>query len=234
MRSKIATTKVNVAPTANRVSTTKSKGPRTNSHGTSTKSKGPTTNCHGTSTKSKVSGIASTGFVTLVLFAGASTSSAEVGQEWIVRHDGPAGLNDVAYAMTTDAAGNVYVTGTAAVGTSESDCVTIKYDPAGVQQWIQTFNGNSDDSGYAIVTDDLGNIYVAGISSSYAADYLTLKYDGSGALQWARHYDGPITEDDTATSIAVDADGSVYVTGYSTGEGTNWDYATVKYSALGQ
>jgi uncharacterized delta-60 repeat protein len=170
----------------------------------------------------------------LVLYAGASTSFAEVGQQWIVRHDGPAGLDDVAYAMTTDAVGNVYVTGSAAVGTSGSDCVTIKYDPAGVQQWIQTFNGNTHDSGYAIVTDDLGNVYVTGASNSYATDYLTLKYDASGTLQWARHYDGPITEDDTAGSIAVDADGSVYVTGYSTGDGTNWDYATIKYSALGQ
>src|SRR5690554_4848536 len=98
------------------------------------------------STKSKMPGVVSTGFVPLVLFAGVSTSSAQVGQEWIVRHDGPAGLNDVAYAMTIDALGNVYVTGSASVGINGSDCVTIKYDPAGVQQWIQTFNGNTHDS----------------------------------------------------------------------------------------
>ena len=33
--------------------------------------------------------------------------------------------------------------------------------------------------------------------------------------------------------MAVDASGSVYVTGYSAGSGSSWDYATIMYSSAG-
>jgi hypothetical protein len=46
---------------------------------------------------------------------------------------------------------------------------------------------------------------------------------------WARKYNGPGNSDDRATALAVDRSGNVYVTGYSYGSGTNYDYATIKY-----
>ncbi len=46
---------------------------------------------------------------------------------------------------------------------------------------------------------------------------------------WVSRYDGPASAWDKALAIAVDGSGNAYVTGYSTGSGTWWDYLTIKY-----
>ncbi len=55
-----------------------------------------------------------------------------------------------------------------------------------------------------------------------------------GSQLWAKRYDGPGNYIDQATAIAVDpSGGSVFVTGYSFGSSTGWDYATVAYNSAG-
>ena len=64
-------------------------------------------------------------------------------------------------------------------------------------------------------------------------DYATVEYDSSGVEQWVARYNSPGNDCDQANAIALDNSGNIYVTGYSEGSGTYYDYATVKYDSSG-
>ncbi len=106
----------------------------------------------------------------------------------------------------------------------------ISDDPT--EEWVARYNGPADnwDNAYAIILDDTGNIYVTGSSND---EYTTIKYNTDGVQQWVARYNGPGNESDAATSIVVDDAGNVYVTGRSFGDGTDYDYVTVKYNSDG-
>jgi uncharacterized delta-60 repeat protein len=59
-----------------------------------------------------------------------------------------------------------------------------------------------------------------------AADWLKTHV----ALEWPARYNGPGNDTDQPQSAAVDSETNFYVTGPSYGSGTDYDYATIKYS----
>ena len=159
-------------------------------------------------------------------------------EQWVVRYDGPVNGWDNASSLAVDADGNVYVTeGSYGIGTT-ADYATIKYNSSGQEQWVARYNGpgNEYDFAYSLAVDTDGNVYVTGKSNGIgtSADYATIKYNSSGQEQWVARYNGPGNGSDYAYSLAVDADGSIYVTGESAGTGTDDDYATIKYNSSGQ
>jgi len=161
-------------------------------------------------------------------------------EQWIRRCDGPVNSWDVACAIAVDGTGNVYVTGRSIGlgGWPDFDYMTIKYNSSGAEQWIRRYDGsgNSDDCAYAIAVDGAGNVYVTGrsdVGSGTYYDYATIKYNSSGIEQWVARYNGPGNDYDEARAIALDNSGNVYVTGESLGSGTDYDYATIKYSPTG-
>jgi len=158
-------------------------------------------------------------------------------QQWVARYNGPGNDSDGGEEIAIDGSGNVYVTGFGKGSGTFEDYATIKYNSAGVQQWVARYNGpgNSVDLAYTLAVDGSGNVYVTGqsIGSGAADDYATIKYNASGVQQWEARYNGPGNSIDRATALAIDAASNVYVTGWSLGSGTNNDYATIKYSASG-
>jgi uncharacterized delta-60 repeat protein len=155
---------------------------------------------------------------------------------WAKRYNGPGNSSDVANAIAVDGSGNVYVTGESVGLGSSNDYATIKYSPAGERLWVRRYIGMGDSGATALAVDAEGNVYVTGGSYGYSSfmDYATLKYSAAGNLLWAKRYNGPGNSTDSASAIAVDAQGNVYVTGYSTGTGSFYDYTTLKYSPSGQ
>lgn len=179
--------------------------------------------------------------VLVLLLLGANTQiRAQVIEEWVARYNGPGNDVDQINSMDVDADGNVYVTGFATTAGTHWDYTTVKYNSAGVQQWVAYYNGTGNwyDEPNSIAVDSDGNVYVTGESSSLSVypfnyDYATVKYNPDGTEAWAARYNGPGNGDDRAHCLSVDADGNVYVTGHSEGSGTASDAATVKYSLDG-
>ncbi|MCX6311619.1 MAG: T9SS type A sorting domain-containing protein [Bacteroidetes bacterium] len=145
---------------------------------------------------------------------------------------------ETAYAICLDAANNVYVTGSS-FGTTgtDNDIATIKYNNAGVQQWVSRYNGPGSvfDAGSDIVVDAAQNVFLTG----YARDligttnysYVTIKINAAGTQQWASIYDGPSSDVDEATAITLTPSGNVAVTGHSIGTAqTAEDCATILYN----
>jgi hypothetical protein len=161
-------------------------------------------------------------------------------QLWAARYNGTGNSSDSARAIAVDSSGNVYVTGQSHGVGNVDDYATVKYDGNnGNELWVARYDGpeNDDDWGEAIALDSSGNVYVTGgsYSSGTDADYATVKYDTNGNELWVARYNGPANSSDSPLgplAIALDNIGNVYVTGESYGSGTDYDYATIKYSQL--
>jgi len=106
------------------------------------------------------------------------------------------------------------------------------------QRWVARYNGsgNGIDWAYAVVNDSFGNVYITGESPGYgtSTDFATIKYDSNGNELWVSRYNGPGNKSDRAFALFIDRLGYVYVTGPSYGDGSNSDYATIKYDPNGK
>jgi uncharacterized delta-60 repeat protein len=159
-------------------------------------------------------------------------------EQWSSRYDGPANGQDRAYGIAVDSSGNVYVTGHSdGIGGTYADCATIKYNSAGVEQWVRRYNGPGSgfDGAYDIAVGSTGNVYVTGRSLGIgtSTDYFTIKYNSGGVEQWVARYNGLGNSSDTAYAIVLDSSENVYITGKCTGTDASDDYATVMYNSGG-
>jgi uncharacterized delta-60 repeat protein len=94
---------------------------------------------------------------------------------------------------------------------------------ATLQQQL-SWGGPASDSAQGSAVGPDGSSYLAGNSTSFSADGSTavflVKFAADGSLAWQRTYEGPTQfGSDTANELAVAPDGSVYVTGTTTGVG---------------
>jgi hypothetical protein len=155
---------------------------------------------------------------------------------WVNRFNGPADKNDKPIALATDADGNVFVTGYTSLS-SNSRYATIAYSGSGVPLWTNYYQGpgSGPHRATAIAVDQSGSVYVTGQSYAFGAssDYGTIKYSGAGTALWTNSYNGPASSADVPFAMALDRNGNVFVTGYSSGDGSFADYATVAYSGAG-
>ncbi|HMJ48126.1 MAG TPA: SBBP repeat-containing protein, partial [Ferruginibacter sp.] len=147
-------------------------------------------------------------------------------QQWASYYTIPDGFGK-ATSLVVDNAQNCYIVGS----TQNKDIPggttrVVKYNGAGVQQWVSTYNSNPPSSllGVIFQYDDLiANIAIGADANLYIAttsgrDFLTLKFNSStGALMWDKRYDGPegVFNNDNARSLWLDALDNVFVTGTS-------------------
>lgn len=180
--------------------------------------------------------LASTVAVSLLPFSSPVQASSPPPELWVGHYNGPGNRDDQAKAVAVDKAGNVFVIGTSIGEGTQSDYATIKYDSSGRQLWIARYDGpgNRSDNAEGLAVDEAGNAYVTGVSTGIdgTCEFATIKYDGIGNKIWEAHYRGPVGGSE-GRAIAVDPVGNVYVTGHGRGDGTDYDYVTIKYDSSG-
>lgn len=159
--------------------------------------------------------------------------------QWRRVYDSPGHGYEYSRKLAIDNNGNIAVAGFGFITGNGQDFFTLKYNSAGVFQWMQTYNSgpNLFDVPYDMAIDSLGGIIITGqgiqANNNNANDYLTVKYNAGGTFQWAMRYNGPVDNDDRAYGICLDDSLNIVVTGFSKGSGTGFDIATVKYDPAG-
>lgn len=108
--------------------------------------------------------------------------------------DGPASEGwDAFEAVACDRAGNVYVAGNAAGGTTQSDLVLIKYSAAGRRLWTRYYATARDDWAEDLAVDARGNVYVLGTvraEKGGESRILLASWRPDGTRRWARQMAG--------------------------------------------
>lgn len=172
--------------------------------------------------------------LSLALVAGlaSSASGQQVSQAWQVRYDGPAGLQDSANAVATDAAGHLYVGGQTFLG-DDGDMWIAKYAPNGGLVWSATYAGVAidDDNCTAIAVDSSGNVYAAGNSAGALA---LLKFSSGGVLQWAQRFQDGLWGLSALAGMALDGSGNILLAATTApSENDPTDILVLKYNGSG-
>ncbi len=104
-----------------------------------------------------------------------------------------------------------------------------KFNSSGALQWATYYGGSQGAEGESCVTDASGNIFVTGTAGADTGtviatpgshqlvhgggvlDVFLMKFNSAGVRQWGTYYGG--AGDDYGYSCAIDASGSVYISG---------------------
>jgi hypothetical protein len=155
---------------------------------------------------------------------------------WTRRYNGAADDDDEPEEIAYDGRGNIYITGDSWGGSgTRTDYCTLKYDTLGDLKWTRRYDAPAHQNEHvrAIAVDVNSSVYVTGESmGSVDNDYASVVYDSLGDQITAQRYDGPGTWADAAQAIAADGIGNFYVTGFSGGDGSTYDFCTIKYSDI--
>jgi hypothetical protein len=148
--------------------------------------------------------------------------------------------NDRAYGLTTDAEGNILVTGeTNSTGwisggydmtLDGTDAFVTKLTPTGAHVWSTYYGGSAAEFGYSIATDSNGNVLVTGetLFTASSSNAFVVKLDSAGQSPSSTilNYNAV----DLGIAIAVDSENNVLVAGVSASSETDSDGFVTKLS----
>jgi hypothetical protein len=195
-----------------------------------------------------------------VLVAGNRPSNSGVAQIYVAKYDGldghlvwdrtvgvsggvtgqvtPQG-SCFARSIAVDSQDNVIVGGGASLaGVSDEDFETIKLDSDGNDVWAKSFGPSGRDEVRKVVIGPSDSVYVTGVTADQngqSDNFATIKYSSGGTALFTKTFNykpAVVNGEDTPTGLAVDTDGSFWVTGYSKLSG-DFYYVTLKYDSAG-
>jgi len=139
---------------------------------------------------------------------------------------------EVATDIKVDNAGNILILGASSQNWTNSNFIVRKYDSNG--SVLATKRHNSPGNGYDLPTelavDVNDNVFVTGTSESNGNKNIKLiAYNSSLQVQWVKYIDRS-GQADEGFGIAVDQNGDVIITGYSTKSSGGTDAVIAKYN----
>jgi len=114
-------------------------------------------------------------------------------------------------------------------GGTQEDAFIVKFNNSGNRLWGTYYGGSGFDQSDYIITDQFGNVFIAGgtnSSSSIATtgayqstigggvDAFLVKFNNSGVRQWGTYFGGS-SSDRGSGGLAIDIDGNIYMSGYT-------------------
>lgn len=153
---------------------------------------------------------------------------------WSDAYDGPAGKQDIPFAIAADSQGRIAVTGVSE-GSLSTSLATVVYDTAGTRLWSDRYDSPSgywgNSWGASARFDPQGNLFVAGPSyggPTTGFDGAVLMYAPPGHVVKRWVFDSAIHSNDYLLDLTIGNDGSVYAGGYSLGSQFNQDFLVLK------
>lgn len=151
-------------------------------------------------------------------------------------------LDDSGNSIAIDRSGNIFVAGqtkgafegfvngggncdgTPAAPKPCNDAFLTKYNADGTIAWIRQWGTIGNDEAMSVVVDNSGNIYVAGTTwgqidgcaNAGITDIFLSKWNTDGYKEWTKTLGS--NGIDGSMAAAVDAEGNIYVTGYTNGD----------------
>jgi len=167
-------------------------------------------------------------------------------RKWVERTNYSGSPIEQIQSIVLDSLGNIYTAAYAVPsdGSGESDrsYFISKYNSEGefIRVYITNFRVTAGhvsihDSPLNLAVDSLDNIYMIGnaVTTETGADFLTIKFNSLLDVQWIRTYNNEDDGEDHATSIAIDEDDNIYVSGGSSPTFFLAHYLTIKYNSSG-
>lgn len=163
---------------------------------------------------------------------------------WVKSIGGTTNVDELS-ALSLDATGNIYITGSFqssvdfdpgfgsfSLTALADDIFMLKLDAAGNFQWVKQIGGAGGDRGYDIAIDASGNIVLIGLfngtvdfdpssvvynlTASATDNMFVTKFDASGGFLWAKHFSG-LSAANNIGAVSIDLSGNIYTTGSFTG-----------------
>ncbi len=153
---------------------------------------------------------------------------------------GGGSYQDEAYAVSTDVAGNCYVTGyftgnsifgsvpLSSAGYFDTDVLLLKYNPSGLLLWAKRAGGTANDIGYGMDITNSGQVIVCGVfqgTKSFGENVLTriggsngflARFESNGKLAWVKSSAG--ADFSEYRKVSTDNAGNSYVAGSISGD----------------
>ncbi len=146
--------------------------------------------------------------------------------------------DDIARSLAIDPKGALWVTGyTESFDVGKTDVFLVQFSPEGSLIKALRWDGLGNSSEYArsLVIDSQGSIWITGEKYSVTAkerSIFLMKFSPAGNLIKSLNWGG--SDDDYAWSLAIDSQGAVWVTGYTSSFGAvNSDVLLVRFSPEG-